>query len=379
MARTTTRRPQRAAGSKTARRPRKTPLRSTTPQRKRTPSRNSFQHRPDLIGASLIALGMFLGFVEYMGWDGGVIGAKIDGALHLMAGRVAAAAPLLLVVAGASIFLRSRVHQVRPLRTGVALLVFGAMLAFSSTDTATAESHGGLLGSYARSLLQGLVGPVGVTILVAMCMVTAIVLITGGSIGLAMRSSGQRVAAAAGAGARLSEEMVRMYRERPAHGRRCVRFPASRRGPEAQAAAMVRVPLPTSSPTSPADEPGRRACPSPNPRLLRSRHRCPSTCPRPKPRPSPSQQRTTSRPRSACRSPLTERRIACPTRPSFGSPRRRDAKVDHAPVARKLVEALANFGVEARLVGMVNGPRVTRFELQLAPGTKVSRVSRASR
>ena len=51
------------------------------------------------------------------------------------------------------------------------------------------------------------------------------------------------------------------------------------------------------------------------------------------------------------------------------------AKVDHAPVARQLVEALSSFGVDARLVGMVNGPRVTRFELQLAPGTKVSRVS----
>src|SRR4029079_3024901 len=38
-------------------------------------------------------------------------------------------------------------------------------------------------------------------------------------------------------------------------------------------------------------------------------------------------------------------------------------------------EALANFGVEARVVGMVTGPRVTRYELQLAPGIKVSRVS----
>ncbi len=50
-------------------------------------------------------------------------------------------------------------------------------------------------------------------------------------------------------------------------------------------------------------------------------------------------------------------------------------KPNYEPIARQLVEALANFGVEARLIGMVDGPRVTRFELQLAPGTKVSRVS----
>ena len=39
------------------------------------------------------------------------------------------------------------------------------------------------------------------------------------------------------------------------------------------------------------------------------------------------------------------------------------------------MEALANFGVEARMVGMVSGPRVTRYELQLAPGIKVARVA----
>ncbi|GAB4248830.1 MAG: hypothetical protein Kow00122_06280 [Thermoleophilia bacterium] len=43
--------------------------------------------------------------------------------------------------------------------------------------------------------------------------------------------------------------------------------------------------------------------------------------------------------------------------------------------AALLVETLAQFGVEAKVVGMVVGPRVTRFELQLAPGTKVSKVS----
>ena len=44
-------------------------------------------------------------------------------------------------------------------------------------------------------------------------------------------------------------------------------------------------------------------------------------------------------------------------------------------VADLLVLTLADFGVEARVVGTVIGPRVTRFELQLAPGTKVSKVS----
>ena len=49
---------------------------------------------------------------------------------------------------------------------------------------------------------------------------------------------------------------------------------------------------------------------------------------------------------------------------------------DHsARVADALVQTLANFGVQATVVGRISGPRVTRYELQLAPGTKVSKVA----
>jgi S-DNA-T family DNA segregation ATPase FtsK/SpoIIIE len=48
---------------------------------------------------------------------------------------------------------------------------------------------------------------------------------------------------------------------------------------------------------------------------------------------------------------------------------------DAERTARTLLNALSEHGVEARLIGTVSGPRVTRYELQLAAGTKVSRVS----
>jgi S-DNA-T family DNA segregation ATPase FtsK/SpoIIIE len=44
-------------------------------------------------------------------------------------------------------------------------------------------------------------------------------------------------------------------------------------------------------------------------------------------------------------------------------------------VAEALVTCLAHFGVEATVVGQISGPRVTRYELQLAPGTKVGKVA----
>ncbi|HEY3192870.1 MAG TPA: DNA translocase FtsK, partial [Solirubrobacterales bacterium] len=48
---------------------------------------------------------------------------------------------------------------------------------------------------------------------------------------------------------------------------------------------------------------------------------------------------------------------------------------DHEEVARTLLEALGHFGVEARIVGTVTGPHVSRYELKLAPGTKVSKIT----
>jgi S-DNA-T family DNA segregation ATPase FtsK/SpoIIIE len=53
-------------------------------------------------------------------------------------------------------------------------------------------------------------------------------------------------------------------------------------------------------------------------------------------------------------------------------------EVDEAAVAAQgqvLEAALASHGVETRLVGMVVGPTVTRFELELGPGVKVARVT----
>ena len=48
---------------------------------------------------------------------------------------------------------------------------------------------------------------------------------------------------------------------------------------------------------------------------------------------------------------------------------------DQDAIGRKLVETLGHFGVEAKIVGIVSGPHVSRYELRLAPGTKVKKVT----
>jgi S-DNA-T family DNA segregation ATPase FtsK/SpoIIIE len=51
---------------------------------------------------------------------------------------------------------------------------------------------------------------------------------------------------------------------------------------------------------------------------------------------------------------------------------------DQEAIGRKLIETLGHFGVEAKIVGVVSGPHVSLFELRLAPGIKVKKVTELS-
>jgi S-DNA-T family DNA segregation ATPase FtsK/SpoIIIE len=44
-------------------------------------------------------------------------------------------------------------------------------------------------------------------------------------------------------------------------------------------------------------------------------------------------------------------------------------------VAQTLLETLGHFGIDAKVIGRVTGPHITRYELRLAPGTKVAKVA----
>ena len=59
-------------------------------------------------------------------------------------------------------------------------------------------------------------------------------------------------------------------------------------------------------------------------------------------------------------------------------PTRAPTRATTKSIGRKLVETLGHFGVEAKIVGIVSGPHVSRYELRLAPGTKVKKVTELS-
>ncbi len=202
------------------------------------------------------------------------MGQKLDGLLRLLIGEATMALPPIAIGAGALIFLDSPVRRLRPLRLGVVTAMATLVLALSTTDTVEAEQHGGLIGAYARTLLEHLVGGVGVSILIALGTLAAIVLLTGASIGLVMRRSGEHVARAAGAGARLGGEVARRYRERPTGPPTLTAVPggagSGRRRPRRRWTAARSTP--TCSATSPSSR-SRATSPSRCPRCWRARSR----------------------------------------------------------------------------------------------------------
>ena len=207
-------------------------------------------------------------------------------------------------------------------------------------------------------------GSVGVSIVVVLGALAAVVLITGASVGLLMRSSGRRVARAAEAGARLSGEVGRRVRERPA-GRpslRALPTPPAGNPPldGSQEFADLYGEIPElSEPPALQSEPEWQAEAQPEPPAVEDVDD--EATPVIEVTPPPAAPRTPYR--------LPPASILARTKAGGG------ASQDHERVARILTDALASFGVEARVVGKVTGPRVTRYELQLAAGTKVSRVS----
>lgn len=65
--------------------------------------------------------------------------------------------------------------------------------------------------------------------------------------------------------------------------------------------------------------------------------------------------------------------IECLKEPDFS--REGDYAYEMKTTAQKLVDTLKSFGVETKLIGVSRGPSVTRYELQPAPGVKISKIT----
>ena len=322
-----------------ARKKRPSKARPKSPARvKKKARRQRGHHHPELIGLGLLAAGLFLGSVLYRGWDGGVVGDAVTDTSRAIVGNGAYALPPLLIVIGGLMVGRSALVDVRPFRTGLIVLGFGSMLALGAT-------HGGYVGEGLHAVFGFLLGETGASVLGACAIVAGALLLSGASAGALMRRSGHAL------------------RKAGSSARRGVR----RREHAPAAVAAV---------ASPAVVEEKHAPP------VDAEHDFPDIVGEPEP--FAPQPLLVEPPTEEDQPSLFDARGAiAPAEyrlPDRGILRKSQAPAkasadNGARIADILVGALANFGVEASIVGQISGPRVTRYELQLAPGTKVSKVA----
>jgi S-DNA-T family DNA segregation ATPase FtsK/SpoIIIE len=347
------------------------------------------QRHYDVIGLGLVATAIFFAFVVYLGWDGGQAGdAAVDG-LRVLIGAVHYLVPAALMAAGAILVLRPVLPAVRPFKTGAICLFTGVTLAFAAGtlglgpggtevvwDAEWVKPRGGLAGEGLYSVTSTFLGALGSHTIAIFLLAAAVLLLTGASIAGVITATTDSFATTT------REVRTAVQRRRPATDE----LSALEQGPPPRASAIAHT-FPEEEGTLPdvlgdaedleptvedireelpqleephlaedpeEDEPGvARTTPDPEDLTPQGRYRSTVTD-------SPEFEWTL--PGTA----FLKRSSADASKPDTAGQER---------IAAQLTEALGHFGIEAKVIGMVAGPHITRYELRLAPGIKVGKVA----
>jgi DNA segregation ATPase FtsK/SpoIIIE, S-DNA-T family len=300
-------------------------------------------HRPEIAGLALVGIGIFFGAVLYGSWNGGTAGAWLARGLRDVAGLAAYVVPVALVAVGALMLGRSRLVDFRPFRLGLVATSLGLGFVLG-------RHHGGYFGKGLEAALGHAIGSTGLTILGGFTLLAGILLVTGASVGAILRRSHHAV--------RVVGHSARIRLERP-----------ERQAPAPSSNVLQGIEEPVAEPAPllvdvvqdyPDIVSSEENVYEPEPILVEPRAPAGDS--------QGSLFDTGAAPLAEYR--LPDRSILRRSKPASGSSAEQSARTSEL-----LVRTLANFGVAATVVGEISGPRVTRYELQLAAGTKVSKVA----
>ncbi len=384
------------------------------------------QSQRDVLGLGLVAVGVFMAFILYGHWDGGRVGHGLAVALGWCVGEARVLAPVALVVGGSALLLDQLIPTRRPLRTG-GLCVFAAVtlalaagtLGLSSgtpADSSPSEqwqsaflqAHGGIMGQGLYWAAHRLVQSVGVDILILFLLVVGVVLLTGASLAAVLRATGNglvdtsrvlraRASALEQASRGIQEERSQRAQTKsrdtdgesvqppePAPDELIVRathveapsvdgtpptldpwaadelqdaveVEADEEAPDGEEGAFAAVDLRAQDEPDIADKDEETAEPI-DESMLTPQGRLRDV--------------VTDDPDFVWELPGAERILTRST-----AEQARPDTAGQERTATSLIEALGHFGVQAKVIGTVAGPHITRYELRLAPGTKVGKVA----
>ena len=353
------------------------------------------QGQRDLLGLGLVAVGVLLAFVLWLGGDGGRVGEALAEGLAWLLGVVRHLVPVALIGGGAVLVLRPVLPAVRPFRAGGLCLFAALTLALAAGTLGLGpdgardgfwhrdffETRGGAVGEALYWAASSLFQRVGAHILALFLLAAGVLLLTGATIAGVVVTTRRGVSHGTQRLRHSTQELTGLVRRgrpepaapplppfertveppEPEPERLVVRathveaLPPELRDepvsveedPEAEGAVAVTDPP---EPPEAADEDGDADAQRLTPQ---GRYRA----------------SVTDDPDFAWQVPdaaFLTRSTAEQGRPDTAGQER---------VATQLVEALGHFGIEAKVTGKVTGPHITRYELRLAPGIKVAKVA----
>ena len=379
------------------------------------------QRQRDVLGLALLAAGIFMGFVLWGHWNGGRAGHGLAVALGWTVGKARGLAPIALIGGGGALLLRPVWPALSPLRTGAICLSASIVLALAAGTagvssgvgeasskgaawtSAFLQAHGGVVGEALYQSSHRLVQNVGVDILVIFLFLVGVTLLTGASLASAIRATGNGMAD--------TTRLLKAHRPRVPERLDALMAPASLHPPEPAPEELIVRATHVEAPSldgaladarepwesGPVEEGGEQ--PDGGGSFVEdlvgdatAADGSPEDAERDEDEPSgvarvdsgtggPNQLTPQGRLREAVTDDpdfvwelppadrLLERSSADQTR--VGGPE----SAGQERTATSLTEALGHFGVQAKVIGTVAGPHITRYELRLAPGTKVAKVA----
>jgi len=357
------------------------------------------QRHWDLIGLALVACAIFLAFLIYLGWAGGAAGGWLVDGLRRLVGEMHYLVPVALLAAGAVLVMRPVLPAVRPFRVAAACLFAAGCLGLAAGTLGIggaegAADDGGLVGEGLHELTSTALGDVGTHIVAVFLFLAGMLLLTGASVASALRATGDSVTTT-GRKLREGAEPVRTAVARRRTPREELAdidtaeisavkqdfWSGSDRFPDLYAPDPERElesePAQAESDHAPAADEEEPAAPEPEPRLAED----PETDEPGVMRGARDVTPELLTPQGRLRREVTDSPEFVWSVPDARFLTRSTAEANkpdtagQEKIAAQLVEALGHFGVEARVIGMVAGPHITRYELRLAPGIKVGKVA----
>jgi len=365
------------------------------------PHRSATRHRRELAAIACVAVAVFLAFVIYLGWDGGSLGRWLGSITRWLVGLLVFALPVLLCFVAYMLVAREDRRPRRGVSWGIALIVVAFVLAAAADAFGVfagerperlfrdvyMSAHGGAAGEALWSGTRGVIGRLGVDVLVIALLVAGVLLATGSSLRQWAHHSSKGVTAAGAAAGRAARSQAEALgaRRRDAASTGVLELDEL---PTIDASDMMSTSVSSAASYGPAVS-------THTPRLIDGRLAAPEIFGAPTsytPPPEPVGEGDEGEQLSLAQAVAdevgggdaalafhqAERRQWLLPEPSLLQ--RLGESIGESPdavhrVSQRLVETLGHFGITAQVIGTVSGPRVTRYELQLAPGIKVSRVA----